>query len=64
MRIYIKVGTMPAIYMHVCNKINPPKIGDYIYLKEINRREYKKERVYIDDISEMGNEKLYFAARI
>lgn len=64
MKIYIKIGTLPASYMHVCNKRKEPKIGDWIQVKENKSRYTPKQGVLIDLIKNINGQELFFAKRM
>lgn len=65
MRIYIKIGTMPAQTMHLCNKRKEPVLGEEIYVKSENYAYIKKERVIVDEIRHLPNgPTLYCAYRM
>lgn len=63
MKIRIKIGTMPASYMHVCFKRTLPAIGDKIQIKHANHSWEKAEPIIIDGIKVIDGEVLYFAYR-
>ena len=62
MILRFKIGTMPAMCMHVCRKRTPPKLGETIEVKPLNQNHpwVKPQRIYVDKIQ--GD--LYFAARM
>jgi hypothetical protein len=68
MKIYVKIGTQPAKWMHVVRKRVPPKIGDSFELKESTARRDRYEptvRAYCDKISDLGaGQTLYFVERM
>jgi len=65
MIIYIKIGTMPTMHMHLCRKHKPPKIGDWVQVKKENSPHVKPEGVLIDGIEVVaGGATLYIAERM
>lgn len=42
MNLYMKVGTMPGMVMHVVRKRKPPTIGEVFYIQDPNLGRYAK----------------------
>ena len=64
MKIHIKIGTMPAAMMHLCNKHKEPNLGDHVYVKSDSNQYTKREGVLIDAIKDINGSKLFFAERM
>ncbi len=62
MQIYIKIGTMPAKMMHLCRKHKEPELKELIKVKELdqNKSWFKPQSVYIDQIKDTPNGRLFF----
>lgn len=68
MKLYAKIGTHSATYIHVCRKRKPPAIGEHFYFKEPDGRTalrwLKEEGAVCDEIRDVGGQLLYVCERM
>jgi hypothetical protein len=63
MKIYIKIGTMPARFMHLCYKRKKPSVGDIIKVKVDNVRSEKAQACVVDSIKDVCTS-LYMVSKL
>lgn len=64
MKIWIKIGTMPAAILRVSRLRKPPKIRTLINVIEDEDVPQKLSSVWVDGVKEIAGKTLYFAERM
>lgn len=65
MKLYMKIGTMPACWVSAPKIRKAPTVGQWIQVREDPRERYAKlSGVLVDGIRDVGGQTLYLAARM
>jgi hypothetical protein len=63
MILYLKVGSLPGIHMHVVRKRKPPVIGERFFVRPLDERYARHEPVRLLEIRNVGSGVLYVVER-